>query len=81
MSSKFLVMGVFLLGLLCFSGGLGALDIRNDNPLIMRMDSKKIITLAEAGDPQAQFDLAIMYGRGVGVQINHNLAWDWIEKA
>jgi TPR repeat protein len=45
------------------------------------MDSKKIITLAEAGDPQAQFDLAIMYGRGVGVQINHNLAWDWIEPA
>ena len=36
---------------------------------------------AEAGDPEAMHDLAVMYGQGMGVEKNEMLQEDWTRKA
>lgn len=56
-------------------------DLRQSYPLLAKTDINALKEKAYHGDGEAQFNLATAYGRGLGVQINHNEAWDWIIKA
>jgi len=51
---------------------------------ISAVDSKKFFyarRAAKSGNPKAQFDLAIMYATGRGVQKNEKIAFNWFHKS
>jgi TPR repeat protein len=42
---------------------------------------KQLKAAAEAGDAEAQYQVALEYNSGRGVKRNRHLAWEWMEKA
>jgi TPR repeat protein len=51
---------------------------------ITQLDAKKFFyanRAAQRGNPKAQFDLAIMYATGRGVQRNERMAFNWFHKS
>jgi TPR repeat protein len=50
---------------------------RGDYALALR----EFLPLAEAGDAEAQLNVAFFYNQGLGVPVNHGVALQWYRKA
>ena len=60
---------------------LAANDVTSKSKEIMRMTISDMLSKAESGDVQAQFDLAQMYDKGVGTNRNIVKAMHWYQLA
>lgn len=76
---------LLLMGFIFYFGGVSTrlvvADVRQSQPLAVKAEVAQLIEKAKKNDAAAQFDLATVYARGLGVSQNPNEAWQWMQKA
>ncbi|WP_397597383.1 hypothetical protein [Sphingorhabdus sp.] len=70
-----------MLALFLFPTSLASAQSDNPYTAYDRKDVSALTRMAKAGDPVAQYNLGVMYGRGEGVEQNYTEAVKWYGKA